>query len=207
MTETIETPGIVFGVDSDPAAREYLRRLMQDIGRPVQSFRTGEEFLDAYDSDSPGCLVLEVRLPRISGIELQRQLATSRNLIPLIFTTSYGTVPIACEAMRRGAIDVLQKPIEPQLLLDRIEEAMAQDSEARRGKAEREAIEALIRLLTPREREVVNLAIGGMNNTAIAHRLCVSSQAIDSHRARAMRKIGVRNIPELVQFMLKVAAD
>ena len=196
----------VFVVDDDPDVRQSLTRLMEEVEQPVQAFCNAEEFLEAYDPDSAGCLVLDVRMPGMSGTELQRKLLADGVTIPVIIVTGHGDVPMAVETMQRGAVGFIEKPIRPQVLIDLIQQALARDSECRRSKAKRDAIAARLALLTPREREVVALAVTGMTNKGIATQLGVSPQAIDAHRAKAMTKIGANSVPELVKLTLEIEA-
>jgi FixJ family two-component response regulator len=198
--------GTVFIVDDDSALRKSLGRLLDSVGVPHVGFRTADEFLETYAAAPPGCLVLDVRMPGTSGLELQRQLAGQGVDIPIIIITGHGDVPMAADAMRRGAVDFLEKPVPPQVLLDRIHQALVQDAENRRNKAEHEAIIARLAGLTGREREVVERAVTGMTNKRIAAQLGVSPQAIDAHRAKAMDKLGVGSVAELVQLMMRVDA-
>jgi len=196
----------VFVVDDDPDVRESLTRLMEEVEQPIQAFANAEEFLEAYDPANAGCLVLDVRMPGMSGTELQKRLLADGITIPIIIITGHGDVPMVIDTMQRGAIGFIEKPVRPQALIDHIQQALARDSEYRRSKAERESIAARVALLTPREREVVDLAVSGMTNKAIASQFGVSPQAIDSHRAKAMAKMGANNIAELVKRMLIVDA-
>lgn len=200
--------GTVFLVDDDPTVRESLGRLLQSVNLPYQIFSSAKRFLDAYadNSASPGCLVLDVRMPGMSGIELQRKLQKEGIMIPVIFVTGHGDVPMAIDAMKRGAIDFLEKPFRPQLLLDRIQEALAQDAERRRAKAERDAVAARFDRLTARERKVVDLVTTGMTNKQIAAQFGVSPQAIDANRARAMTKLQANSVPGLVRLALTSGA-
>ncbi len=196
----------VFVVDDDPGFRQSLIRLMEAVEQPVRAFGSAAEFLEAYDPANAGCLVLDVRMPGMSGTELQKKLRADGVTIPIIIITGHGDVPMAVETMQRGAIDFIEKPIHPQVLIDRIHQALAEDCECRRAKAERDAIAARLAQFTPREREVVDLAVTGMTNKGIAAQLGVSPQAIDSHRVKAMKKMGANSVPELVKLMLTVDA-
>jgi len=196
----------VFVVDDDADVRRSLTRLMEEVNQPVQAFNSAREFLDAYKPSDAGCVVLDVRMPGMSGTELQKKLAADGVEIPVIIITGHGDVPMAVEAMQRGAVDFIEKPVRPQLLIDRIQQALARDAERRRSKAERDAIAARLALLTAREREVVDRAVTGMTNKGIAAQLGVSPQAIDGHRVNAMAKMGVSSVPELVRLMLKAEA-
>ena len=195
----------VYIVDDDAAIRAALRRLAEEVGLNCATFSDGNEFLDAYNPGQPGCLVLDVRMPGISGIELHKRLVADDIDLPVILVSGYGDIPMATDALRRGAVDFLEKPVSPQLLLDRVQQALETDSQRRRERAEIDAIQQRVDTLTPREREVVDLAITGLTNKEIAARLGVSPQAIDAHRARALRRMGVNTVPELVRDMLKYA--
>ncbi|MFH1749257.1 MAG: response regulator [Planctomycetota bacterium] len=202
----MKSDSTVFVVDDDPDVRQSLTRLMEEVQQPVQAFGDAEGFLEAYDPTNAGCLVLDVRMPGMSGTELQRKLLADGVTIPIIIITGHGDVPMAVETMQRGAIGFIEKPIRPQVLIDRIQQALALDSECRRSKAEHAALAARVALLTPREREVVDLAVSGLTNKGIAAQLGVSPQAIDSHRVKAMTKMGADSVPELVKLMLKIDA-
>lgn len=196
----------VFVVDDDPDVRQSLMRLMEEVEQPIRAFGSAGEFLEAYDPAEAGCLVLDVRMPGMSGTELQKKLLADGVAIPVIMITGHGDVPMAVEALQRGAIGFIEKPIRPQVLIDRIQQALAQDAECRRSKAEHDAIATRLALLTAREREVVALAVSGVTNKGIAAQLGVSPQAIDSARAKAMAKMGVHSVAELVKLMLTVDA-
>lgn len=197
------TEGTVYIVDDDPDVRKSLGRLMESVRLAFRTFETANEFLKAFDADGPSCLVLDVRMPGISGMELQRQFAENDITIPVIMVTGHGDVPMAVEALQRGVIDFMEKPVNPQKLLDRIHQALAQDIERRRTMAERDAAGARFALLTEREREVVGLAVRGQTNKQIAIQLGVSPQAIDATRARAMDKLQVNSVAELVRLTLE----
>ncbi|MBU0616779.1 MAG: response regulator [Planctomycetes bacterium] len=201
----MEPKGTVYVVDDDPGVRTSLRRLLEEVSLPCQAFGTANEFLKAYSPASPGCLVLDVRMPGMSGIELHKRLVAEDVTIPVIIISGHGDIPMAAETMRRGAVDFMEKPVSPQTLLDRIQQALARDAETRRAKVERDAVAARAALLTPREREVVDLAVTGMANKQIAAQFGVSSQAIDAHRAKAMKKLQAENVAELVRLMITVS--
>ena len=203
MTTTTQVDGTVFIVDDDPAVRESLGRLCTSAHLPYRVFGTAKEFLEAYDPATPGCLVLDVRLPGMSGIELQKRLAADGITIPVIIITGYGDVSMVVDAMQQGAIDFMEKPINPHQLLDRAQQALTQDAEHRRARVEHDAIARRLALLTPREREVVYRVVAGMTNKQIAYESRVSSQAIDAHRVKAMGKLRVNNVPELVRLILR----
>ena len=201
----MEPKGTVYVVDDDPGVRTSLRRLLEEVSLPCQAFSTANEFLEAYSPASPGCLVLDVRMPGMSGIELHKRLVAEDVTIPVVIISGHGDIPMAADAMRRGAVDFMEKPVSPQLLLDRIQQALARDAETRRAKTERDAVATRAALLTPREREVVDLAVTGMANKQIAAQFGVSPQAIDAHRAKAMKKMQAENVAELVRLMITVS--
>lgn len=199
----MELEGTVFVVDDDPAVRKSLRRLVESVGLSAREFSGAKEFLECYDPDQPGCLVLDVRMPGMSGTELQKRLAGDGIGIATIIVTGYGDIRMAADAMRRGAVDFLEKPVAPQELLDRIQQALAEDAKRRRERAELHDVAERLARLTRRERQVVDLVVEGLTNKQIATRFGVSPQAIDAHRARAMDKMHARNVPELVRLMIK----
>ena len=203
----MEREPTVFVVDDDPNVRESLAQLLGSVGQPCKMFATAKEFLEDYDPASPGCGVLDVRLPGMSGNELHRHLEAEGISLPVIIISGHGDISMATAAIRRGAVDFMEKPVKPQQLLDRIQWALEQDSERRRAKADRDAIAARFALLTPREREVVHLVVTGLTNKQIAFQFGVSPQAIDVQRAKAMKKMGADNVVELVKLMLAVKAD
>lgn len=197
--------GTVYVVDDDASVGASLKRLTEEVGLRCKVYGAADEFMAAFRPDGLGCLVLDVRLPGMSGPALHRRLAAAGLTIPVILISGHGDIPMATDAVRRGALDFLEKPVNPQQLLDRIQEALARDAESRQAKAKREAIASRVALLTARERQVVDLAITGLTNKQIAAQLNVSPQAIDAHRAKAMRKLEVDTIPELVRVMLEVS--
>lgn len=195
--------GTVFVVDDDPLVRRSLERLLGSVNLPVQSFGTASQFRGAPGPTGPSCIVLDMRMPGMSGMELQKQLAAEGATVPIIFVSGHGDISTVADAMRGGAIDFLEKPVSPQRLLDRVQQALAQDRENRSSQAKRDAVAALLASLTPREREVVDLVVTGLTNKEIAARLGVSSQAVDAHRAKAMRKLGADSVAELVRLVLE----
>ncbi len=199
----MQEPSTVYVVDDDPDMRKSLQRLMDSVNQPVREFATAQEFLDAYDPDSPGCLVLDVRMPGMSGVELQKALASKGFPIPVILVTGHADVAMAVEAMKRGAIDFIEKPFRAQALLDSIQRALGRDAEHRSNKAKHDVLEARLTLLTPREHEVVDLVVTGKTNKQIALLLGVSPQAIDAHRAKAMARLQVDSVAALIRLVLE----
>ena len=164
----------VFVVDDDPAIRESLRWLIESVGLNVKVFSTAREFLEGYDPSSAGCLVLDVRMPGMSGLDLQNELAARAIHVPIIIITGHAEVPVAVRALKAGAMDFIEKPFSDQLLLDRIRRAIEVDAEARRVRSEQAEVAARLGQLTPRERQVMDLVIAGKANKVIASELDLS---------------------------------
>jgi two-component system response regulator FixJ len=201
--EAVSPNGTVFVVDDDAGFRQSLVRILQEVNLPVQAFDSAAGFLEAYAPGRPGCLVADLLMPGVSGMELHKKLRADGIEMPVIIVSAYGDVPTAVEAMQEGAMDFIEKPIRPRRLIDRIRQALAQDSQRRRSRAERSNVASRLADLTRRERQVVDLVVAGLTNKAIAARLGVCPQAIDAHRTRAMAKIGAETVPELVRLVLE----
>jgi two-component system response regulator FixJ len=193
---------LVMVVDDDAGVRNAMRSLLKSVGLNSALFASAQEFLDAYKPSQLGCLVLDIRMPGMSGMELQQQLNLRGAVIPVIFMTGHGDVPMAVEAMQHGAFDFLQKPFRDQDLLDRIQRAIAKDAELRNSLSEHERIKAHLESLTPREREVLDLMTQGKQNKVIGQQLGVSPRTIEIHRARVMEKMNAGSVAELVRMML-----
>jgi FixJ family two-component response regulator len=191
----------VYVVDDDAAVRNSLRFLIESAGFRVTTFANAREFLSGYDSDVPGCLVLDVRLPGSSGLDLQQQLVAEGIGVPVIIVTGHGDVPIAVRAMRTGALDFIEKPYDDQVLLDRIRHAVELDIRNRRDRAERQDILSRVALLTPREREVLEGVVSGSANKQIAGDLGISTKTVEAHRAHVMEKMRVESLAELVRLV------
>ncbi len=196
----------VFVVDDDQGVRESIRWLIESVDLAVETFGSGQEFLDAYDPDKPGCVVLDVRMPQTSGLELQKKLLARGLEIPVIIVSAYGSVPVAVEAMKAGAVDFIEKPFSDQALLDRIHQAIAKDRDVRRGKAKRAEVAARVEELTSREREVMDLVVVGKATKRIAVDLGISPKTVESHRARIMHKMAADSLAELVQMAVTVGS-
>jgi FixJ family two-component response regulator len=194
--------GTVFVVDDDQAVRQSLDLLIKSVGLPVCTFASAQEFLDRFDPAQPGCLVLDVRMPGMSGLELQRQLKERGIDIPVIIVTGHGDVPIAVRAMKDGALEFLEKPFSKQMLLEHIRDALQRDAVQRRARAKQVDISERLAALTEREREVMELVIAGKPSKLVAMELGISKKTVDVHRARVMQKLGVRSLPELVELAL-----
>lgn len=198
-----EKPATVFVVDDDDAVRTSLRLLLKSVGLPVETFGSAQEFLDAFDAERAGCLVLDIRMPGMSGLELQQKLNEMHAIIPIVFITGHGDVPMAVEAMQHGAVDFIQKPFRDQDLIDRINQALERDKENRAGLKERDAIRRRMEQLTPREREVLDLVTQGKANKVIAGDLNVSQRTVEIHRARVMEKMGASSLAHLVRMVIE----
>jgi FixJ family two-component response regulator len=197
----------VFVVDDDEAVRDSVRVLLKTVGINAETFASGREFLDSYDPDRPGCLVLDIRMPGMSGMELQEQLVARNAILPVIFITGHGDVPMAVHALRSGAVDFMQKPFSEQALLDRIQQVLEQNGRDRQKLANREAIRARIDRLTPRERQVMKLVVDGNANKVIAIDLGIGERTVEIHRARVMEKMEASSLPHLVRMFIKVSED
>ncbi|HXO64722.1 MAG TPA: response regulator transcription factor [Steroidobacteraceae bacterium] len=192
----------VFVVDDDEAVRNSLRFLLKSVGLAAQTLASAREFLESYKPQQPGCLVLDVRMPGMSGLELQQQLNLRGAVIPVIFITGHGDVPMAVEAMQQGAFDFLQKPFRDQDLIDRIQRALERDSRNRTTLAQHTKIRERLDSLTEREREVLTLITRGMPNKVMAAELGVSQRTVEIHRARIMEKSGAASLAQLVRMVL-----
>lgn len=191
--------GVVYVVDDDRGVRESLSLLLKSAGYENETFESATAFLKAFRPDRIACLVADIRMPGMSGLELQQELAARKVEIPIIFVTGHGDVPIAVGAMQAGASDFLTKPFRHADLLDRVEKALA---EARRGfdtQQKLRDVRARYASLTPRESEVMHLVVGGSANKVIAMDLGVSQRTVELHRARVMQKMAVRSLAELVR--------
>jgi FixJ family two-component response regulator len=194
----------VFVVDDDAAVRDSLKMLLRSVGHFVETFGSAQDFLDGYRADRPGCLVLDIRMPGMSGLELQEKLNERHAIIPVIFITGHGDVPMAVEAMRGGAVDFIQKPFRDQDLLDRINQSLDKDAAYRAGLAERDSIAKRLATLTPREREVMQLVVRGKANKVIAGDLNLSQRTVEIHRARVMEKMQAASLAHLVRMVLAI---
>lgn len=194
----------VFVVDDDAPVCKALDRLIRSVGLTAETFSSAKEFLDREAHDGPACLVLDVRMPGLSGLDLQKELAARDHSIPIIFITGHGDIPMSVKAMKAGAVDFLPKPFSDQELLDAIHAALEKDTVAREERAEISEIQRRVDSLTPREREVFTWVITGMLNKQIAAELGTSEKTVKVHRARVMEKMGVPSVAELVHLAQKV---
>jgi len=194
-----QTP-TVFIVDDDPAIRFAMQALMDSVDIPHEILASGDEFLDKVGGQRPGCLVLDIRMPGLGGLELQEELLKRGSTLPIIFITGHGDVPMAVEAMQKGAVDFIQKPFRDQDLLDRIREALKTDQERREERAAHAEVADRLGRLTNREREVFDLVVTGKPNKVIAYELGVSQRTVEIHRARVMEKMQARSLADLVKM-------
>jgi two-component system response regulator FixJ len=198
----MEEEQTVFIVDDDPAMRESLRFLMGSVTLPVETYENARVFMERYDPNRPGCLVLDVRMPGMSGIELQQRLRAAGIEIPIIMITGFADVPMAVRAMKAGALDFIEKPFTDQDLLDRINEALQIDLRQRRDSAERAAVATRLERLTQREHQVLDLVLTGKANKIIADELGLSPKTVEVHRSRVMEKMEVQSLAELMQVVI-----
>jgi FixJ family two-component response regulator len=203
----MSTVATVFVVDDDASVRRSLERLLLSDGLAVRSFGSAEEFLSTARVDGPSCLVLDLRMPGIGGLDLQQELQAAGLDQAIVFVSAYGSVPATVRAMRAGAVDFLQKPFDDDQLLGAIHRALARDASERAARGERKEIEASFQELTPREREVLALVVTGLPNRLVADRLGTSEKTIKVHRGRVMAKMGARSLAHLVRLAQKIGID
>ncbi len=199
MTTSKHKP-TVFIVDDDAAIRFAMAALMESVNLEHEIFGSADEFLEEVADHRPGCLVLDIRMPGLGGLELQEELIKQDNSLPIIFITGHGDVPMAVEAMQKGAVDFIQKPFRDQELLDRIREALATDKDRREAQQQHAEINDRMEKLTKREREVFDLVVTGKPNKVIAYELGVSQRTVEIHRARVMEKMEARSLADLVKM-------
>jgi RNA polymerase sigma factor (sigma-70 family) len=199
-----ESESIVFVVDDDPSVRSAIERLIGTVGLQVQLFGSAQEFLANKLPNVPSCLVLDIRLPGISGLGLQRQLVEANVQIPIIFITSHGDVPMTVRAMKAGAVEFLTKPFHDQDLLDAIHLALEKDRGRRQQEAELAALRERFESLSPREREVVAMVVSGMLNKQIAAQIGTAENTVKIHRSRAMEKMQANSLADLVKMIQRL---
>lgn len=194
----------VFIVDDDKEVRESIALLMQSVGLPSESFASARDYLDQFDSSRPGCLVLDVRMPKMSGLELQQQLLQQAIHPPIIIITGHGDIQMAVRAVQAGAADFIEKPFRDQLLLDAIHRAITRDAEQRGVASRRSEIEQRLQRLTPREREVLDRVMQGARNKVIAFDLNISQSTVEAHRSKVMEKMQAKTLSDLMRMVLSL---
>ncbi len=195
----------VYIVDDDEGVRDGFGLLMNTVGQKYEVYSSAIEFLESYNPDMTGCLVLDIRMPRMSGLELQEKLKEKNSLLPIVFITGHGDIPMAVDAMRRGALDFIRKPFREQNVLDRINEALDLEAGKRRILGDREDVHSKISQLSEREREVFELVAEGQMNKTVAQDLGISERTVEVHRAQVMKKLGVKTLAQLVR--IKIAEE
>jgi two-component system, LuxR family, response regulator FixJ len=191
----------VFVIDDDEAVRHFLRALIASVGLRVQAYASAQEFLDARQGNSPGCIVLDIRMPGMSGLELQQELNAREIDLPVIVLTGHGNVQVAVHAMKAGAVDFIEKPFNNELLLDRVQRAVVKSLEGRENRARRDEILRRQESLTPRERQVLDLVVAGESNKGVARYLQISEKTVEIHRANVMEKMQAKSLADLVKMV------
>jgi RNA polymerase sigma factor (sigma-70 family) len=200
----VEDNPIVFIVDDDESVRKSLARLITSVGLKVETFSSAIEFLKHDPYDGPACLVLDIRMPGLSGLDLQAELTKTERTLSIVFISGHGSIPMSVQAIKAGAVDFLEKPFEEQALLDTVHLAIQKDRAAKEKLAELREIQERVESLTPREREVFALVVTGMLNKQIAFEMGISEKTIKVHRARVMQKMQAESLADLVRLAEKV---
>ncbi len=194
---------VIFVVDDDPSICQSLTWLIESVGIKVETFPSAAAFLKRHPHDGPACLLLDVRMPGLSGFDLQNQLAAAGRIIPIIFITGHANVSMSVRAMKAGAVDFIEKPFEDQTLLDTLNQSLEKDRQAKREQAEKREIKQRLGSLTAREREVFKRVVAGSLNKQIAFELGTTERTIKAHRARVMQKLQMRSLADLVRLAVK----
>jgi two-component system response regulator FixJ len=189
----------VFIIDDDEAVRDGLKWLVESVDLKAASFNSAQEFLETYQAGQPGCLLLDIRMPGMSGLALQQVLKSRSFDLPIIILTGHGTVQMAVDAMKAGAFDFIEKPFQNQRLLDRVHDAIDVSISNNIEHERRAEVMQLLELLTPREHQVLNMVVSGETNKAIAYRLDISEKTVEVHRAKVMEKLGAASLADLIR--------
>jgi len=203
----VNAGGLVYVIDDDESVCRALGRLIRSVGLDVETFASARAFLERKPADRPACIVLDVRLPGASGLDLQVSLGRAQDAMPIIFITGHGNVPMSVRAMKKGALDFLQKPFQDQELLDAVQRALNRSRVVRVQESERAAVERRLATLTPREREVLRLVVRGMLNKQIAAELGAAEKTVKVHRGRVMKKMQADSVAEIVRMAQKVGLE
>jgi len=191
-------------VDDDDAVRKSLQMLFKSVGVATQIYESGDAFLDQFDGSAEGCILLDIRMPGTSGLEVQKQLSERGSNVPIIFITGHGDVPMAVEAMQLGAFDFVQKPFRDQDLMDRVSQALSESEQQAEISAQAQEIVERYDSLTPREKEVMTCVVKGQANKVIAMDRNVSQRTVEIHRARVMDKMQARSLADLVRMSIEI---
>jgi RNA polymerase sigma factor (sigma-70 family) len=202
-----EPASIVFVVDDDPSIRRAIKRLIESVGLYVELFGSAAEFTNSAHPDVVSCLILDIRLPGISGLDLQRKLAEAKTLFPIIFISAHGDVPMTVRAMKAGAIEFLTKPFRDQDLLDAVQVALERDRTRRRREGENATLRERFESLSPREREVVGMVVSGMLNKQIAAEIGTTENTVKVHRSRGMEKMQAQSLADLVKMVERLKTE
>jgi FixJ family two-component response regulator len=198
---------VVYVVDDDPSVGKALERLIRSAGHDVRTFTSALNFLDRIDPDAPACLILDVNMPALNGLELQEVLAEKEIALPIVFISGCGTVPMSVKAMKAGAVDFLQKPVNDTDLLTAVSRAIAADRQAKQDREQLKGLRECVKALTPRELEVFKFVVSGKLNKQIASELGAAEKTVKVHRARVMAKMGALSVADLVRFANKLGID
>ena len=194
--------GTVFVVDDDPTLRDMIRMMAESDGYCVRDFADAEEFLNEFDAEQSGCLILDIRMPGMSGLALQDELIKRQALLPIIFITGHGDVEMAVECIQKGALDFLEKPFREAKLLEKIEQGILSDQQSRQELSEQNEVKARLSSLTDRETEIMHMIAQGCANKVIAIDLGIAQGTVEIHRSRVMHKLGVRSVAQLMRLLL-----
>lgn len=203
--QSTKSPATIYIVDDDEAVRESLSWLISSTGHKAKAFASADHFLESFDSSRQGCVLMDVRMPGMNGMELQQRLAEKPNCLPVIIITGHGDVQMAVRAMKQGAFDFIEKPFNDQVMLDLVQKALDECATRHKSVAKQQSITALLKRLTPREKEVLDLIATGETNKGIARTLEISDKTVEAHRARVMEKLEATSLADLMKKVM--AAD